>query len=127
MDTRSNIMVIDNNSEELMQLITCLEGKYILTELPEGGDFTGVATAGCVDLILLDDMLAEPNCYDICQDLKSDDQTKNVPIIIMSDLDASELEREINFLGSDDYICKPIKQEELLEKIETLLSFNRVN
>ena len=127
MDERSTILLLDNNSEELMQLVTYMEDVYSLTEVSEGEDLIKVAAESCADLILLDDMMSEPNCYDICQYLKSDDQTQAIPIIIMSDLSPDELESEINFLGSDDYICKPIKQAELLEKIDTLLAFKRIH
>jgi len=127
MDNRSNILVIDNNSEELMQLVTFMEEGYRLTEIAENEDLVEAASEKCADLILLDDMMTEPNCYDICHYLKADKQTQTIPIIIMSDLAPDELESEINFLGSDDYICKPIKRDELIEKIETLLSFSRVH
>lgn len=127
MDNLSNILLIDNDNEELMQLVTYMEGKYTLSEVAEGEDLIQAASEKCADLILLDDMMTEPNCYDICHYLKSDEQTQTIPIIIMSDLEPDELESEIGFIGSDDYICKPIKRDELLKKIETLLSFNRVH
>lgn len=127
MEPQASILILDTDSEELMQLLTFLEESYLLTDIQDGGDFLRQAEQLAPDLILLDDMVAEPNCYDICQSLKASELTERVPIILMSDLTASELDQEINSLGADDYICRPIQRDELREKIATLLSFSAVN
>ena len=124
---RSSVLIIDNNAEELMQLITYMEDKYDLTDVSSGEECIDKAPNICPDVILVDDMIVEPNCYDVCQALKSDPVTGEIPIILMSDLTADELEDEVGYLGSDDYICKPIDKKELLEKIDTLLAFSRAH
>lgn len=127
MQTKSNVLIVDNNSEELMQLIAFMETDYELSELSGTEDYIDQATSLCPDIILVDDMIVEPNCYDICHAFKSDPVTGSIPIILMSDLSASELDEEVGYLGSDDYICKPFAKEMLIEKIETLLSFSRAH
>lgn len=127
MESKSSILIFDSNNEELMQIVSFMESDYELTDVAEGSDCLEKASTIYPDLILLDDMVSEPNCYDICQSLKSDHETHNIPIVLMSDLTPEELEEEIGYLGSDDYICKPIQRAELLEKVDTLLSFNRAN
>ncbi|MEE8056333.1 MAG: response regulator [Pseudomonadales bacterium] len=127
MGNRSSVLIIDNNAEELMQLITFMEGKYKLTDISSGKECIDCALELSPDVILMDDMIIEPNCYDVCQALKADPVTGDIPIILMSDLSANELEDEVVYLGSDDYICKPIVKNELLEKIDTLLSFSQAH
>ena len=125
MGDRFSVLIIDNNAEELMQLITFLEEKYELTDVSGDEECIAHAQDVCPDVILVDDMIVEPNCYDACRALKSDPVTGEIPIILMSDLSEVELEEEVGYLGTDDYICKPIVKTELLKKIATLLSFSQ--
>ncbi len=127
MDAKSSVLIIENNAEELMQLITFMEGKYELADVSSGSECLEQAPSLCPDVILVDDMIVDPNCYDVCRALKAGPMTGDIPIILMSDLSASELEEEMNYLGSDDYICKPIVKNELLEKIDTLLAFSQAH
>ena len=124
---RSNILIVDSNAEELMQLISYMEGEYDLEDVASGEDCLFKASNDCPDLILVDDMILEPNCYELCTALKSDPLTIDVPIILMSDLSASELAGEADSLGTDDFICKPINKDELLEKVATLLAFSNAH
>ena len=122
-----SVLIVDNDAEELMQLFAYMEDKYLLADVSGGEECIDQAPTLCPDLILVDDMIVEPNCYDVCQRLKSDPITEAIPIILMSDLSVEELEEEVEYLGSDDYICKPIVKTELLEKIDTLLAFSGAN
>lgn len=125
MANRPQILIVDNNPEELMQLIAYMEQDYELVETLNGDECLSRMTDLHPDLILVDDMIVEPNCFEVCQKLKSDPGTDEIPIILMSDLGKAELEAEADSLGSDDYICKPLQKAELLDKIGTLLSFSR--
>lgn len=127
MENKYSILIVDANSEELMQLIAFMEDKYDLTDVNNGTACIEQAVTTYPDLILLDDMASEPNCYEVCHTLKSDSDTQNIPIILMSDLNAEELEDEIAYLMSDDYICKPIQRADLLEKVDTLLAFSHTH
>ncbi len=122
-EKRGNILIYDCSSEELMQLVSVMESMYELIDVPDGNECIDNAMEIQPDLILVDDMAIEPNSYDICHLLKANRSTEQIPIILMSDLSSDDLEDEVNFVGSDDYICRPIERDELLEKIDTLLSF----
>lgn len=125
MADRPQILIVDNNPEELMQLIAYMEQDYDLVETLNGDECLNRIAELHPDLILVDDMIVEPNCFDVCQKLKADPSTDEIPIILMSDLTKEELEAEADSLGSDDYICKPLQKAELLDKVSTLLSFSR--
>ncbi len=122
---KERMLIVSSNSEELMQLITILEDRYDIAESPGGEDCIDRATDLSPDMILVDDMIIEPNCYEICQLLKADTASQGVPVVLMSDLQADELEQELNNIDADDYVCKPFVKQHLLEKIETLLAFKR--
>ena len=127
MENRSKLLIVGSNAEELMGLISYLEDHYDLADVdfPPGTEPAERVAAHYPDLILVDDMLAEPNCYELCHILKSDTATQHVPIVLMSDLSVQELEQEIELIHADDFIARPIQKNELLEKVETLMEFHR--
>lgn len=120
---KQTVLIIDNNPEELMPLVCFIEDKFEPLLVPEQADYLCFAKDHCPSLVLVDDMLSDPNCYDTCQCLRQVPAMADVPIILMSDLSVQELSTEIDYLGADDYIQKPIDKQELIEKIDTLLSF----
>ena len=68
------------------------------------------------DLFLLDIMLPDGNGLNLCRDLKSNGETSDVPVVLMSaHADVNHLE------GADDFIPKPFDVEELLKRIEKQL------
>lgn len=125
MEQRSSILVCDANSEEMMQLLSIMEERYKLIDVDNGTACLEKAETTLPDLILLDDMALEPNCYEVCTQLKQDAQTRDIPVVLMSDLPPHDLDEEITIVGADDYICKPFPADELLEKIDTLLMFRQ--
>ena len=68
------------------------------------------------DLILLDVMMPEINGYDVCRNLKFDNQYKNLPIIILTSRD-QELDPRIGAMMGIDYLHKPLDRELFLRKV----------
>ncbi|MEO0097992.1 MAG: response regulator [candidate division WOR-3 bacterium] len=74
------------------------------------------------DLIILDLILPEMDGYQICNFLKRDRRYQNIPIVILSARSQEKDMEEAKKAGADAYFTKPFNYEELLEKIEELLS-----
>ncbi len=74
------------------------------------------------DLVLLDIMMPEMTGYDVCEQLKADPSTSNIPVIFLSALDATEDKVRAFTVGGVDYITKPFQIEEVLARVETHLS-----
>ena len=74
------------------------------------------------DIILLDLMLPRKNGFDVLKDLQASEQTKSIPVIIISNL-GQELDiKEAMDLGAKDYLIKTeVKLSEVIEKIKALL------
>ena len=74
------------------------------------------------DLILLDLILPQKNGFDVLNELKKDESTKHIPIIILTNLEESrDVERAIA-LGATTYLVKTnYKLEEVVEKIKSIL------
>lgn len=71
------------------------------------------------DLILLDIRMPEMDGYEVCRELKSSPDTKEVPVIFLSALEAEEDMVKAFKSGGVDYISKPFMQEEVLVRIKT--------
>ncbi len=74
------------------------------------------------DLVLLDIMMPEMTGYDVCEQLKADPATRNIPVVFLSALDATEDKVRAFTVGGVDYITKPFQIEEVLARVETHLS-----
>ncbi|MFK5969274.1 MAG: hybrid sensor histidine kinase/response regulator [Candidatus Marithrix sp.] len=78
------------------------------------------------DLILLDVMMPEMDGFEACRILKSQDRTKDIPIIFMTAL-ADTVDKIKGFeLGAADYITKPIQHEEVLARVNTHLNIYKL-
>ncbi len=69
------------------------------------------------DLILLDIMMPKMNGYEVCQKLKSDSKTVDIPIIFLSGKDSSDDIKKAYEVGGIDYITKPFLDIELKTKV----------
>jgi EAL domain-containing protein (putative c-di-GMP-specific phosphodiesterase class I) len=79
-----------------------------------------------IDLILLDTVLPDSAGMKICQQLKSNSKTRDVPIIMISgNLNKSERIESL-YLGAEDYLIKPFEPEELFARMDVVLRRHRV-
>ncbi|MBF0119047.1 MAG: response regulator [Desulfobacterales bacterium] len=79
------------------------------------------------DLILMDVMMQDKTGYDVCEELKKDEKTKDIPLIFMTILDDLESKVKGLSVGGVDYITKPFHSEELLLRVETHISLYRLD
>jgi len=69
------------------------------------------------DLVLLDIKLPKLNGIEVCKRLKSDDETKNIPVLMLSAKAQSEEIEEGMKAGADKYLCKPISFPDILKEV----------
>lgn len=74
------------------------------------------------DLILLDIMMPEMDGYEVCKHLKSNPQTKDIPIIFSTAMDEVQDRKRGYELGAVDYITKPFETLEVKTRVKTHLS-----
>lgn len=79
-----------------------------------------------IDLILLDLILPDTEGIKICQQLKSNAQTKDIPIIIISGKQGMSEKIESLYLGAEDYLAKPFEPEELFARMDVALRHHNV-
>ena len=106
------------------QMLT--EKGYKVRSVTKGSTAIRGAKAVPPDLILLDVKMPEINGYEVCQQLKEDDRTKNIPIIFISALGDVFDKVKAFQVGGIDYITKPFQVEEVLARLNTHLTIRNL-
>lgn len=128
MVARANILVVDDKPDNLRLLSNILTSEgYKVRKVLNGRLAIDAAQLDPPDLILLDIMMPEPDGYEVCQALKTNLQTQDIPIIFLSALDTVADKVKAFTLGGVDYITKPFQQEEVLARVKTHLQLRRLN
>ena len=114
-----DILVVDDNLQNLRLLITLLDTRgYLARPVNNGALALRVIQAAPPDLVLLDINMPEMDGYEVCEKLKEDPRTRNIPVIFLSAYqDLSEKLKAFQ-VGGVDYITKPFVAEEVFARIE---------
>ena len=106
-----------------MVRITLSTQGWTILEAENGQKALEMARSEHPDLMLLDvDMGAGPNGFDVCRELKAADDTKGIPIVMLTAHD-SESDRAVGFAaGAAQYLTKPFGPLELIDTIRTILA-----
>lgn len=121
---QSNILVVDDhpaNLSLLMQILT--EQGYKVRVSPNGNLALRSIHLMLPDLILLDINMPDMDGYTLCQHLKSQPQTKDIPVIFISALGETWDKVRGFTLGAVDYITKPFEPVEVLARIQHQLQW----
>jgi len=121
---QANILVVDDNQDNLRLLSKLLSQKgYQVRNAINGNTALIAAKAANPDLILLDIQMPDMDGYQVCQILKKDPETYDIPIIFLTAMNSVIDKVKAFSIGGSDYITKPFHLEEVLIRIENLLKF----
>ena len=122
-----NILVIDDTFENLQFLVDILMNKgYSVRPASNASLAFQSIQLKLPDLILLDIKMPGMDGYEVCERLKADQATRNIPVIFLSALDEVEDKLKAFEVGGVDYITKPFQAKEVLARVETHLSLRRL-
>ena len=120
-DTGSVLVVHDDQRNvRLMESILRSSGYQVL-KADNGEDALQVVENDSPDLLLLDVMMPKMSGFELCQRLKGRYQTRLLPIIMVTALNALEDKVQALEYGADDFLSKPINKVELLAKVRSVL------
>jgi len=120
---KGDILVVDDNPDNLRLLTTLLsERNYQVRSAISGPIALAAAQAATPDLILLDVDMPRMDGYEVCQRLKADSRTQDVPVIFISALGQVMDKVKAFGMGAADYITKPFQFPEVLARIEHQLT-----
>lgn len=115
-----NILVIDDEKHTRLLLKAILEDAgYTVLTAENGNEALSLLEHQHVDLAIVDIMMPQMDGYTFTQTLR--DNQNNMPILIISAKHSPEDKRRGFIVGTDDYMTKPIDEEEMLLRIKALL------
>lgn len=119
-EEKKRILVADDDPSilDVLQIMLAEVGGYHV-ETSTNGKSVLELEDNLPDLILLDLWMSGMDGREICEKLKSDEKTKNVPVIIFSA--NRDIQTIAKTAGADDYIAKPFQMNELLEKVKNCM------
>ncbi len=119
---QGNILIIDDTPEAIQVLSQTLsEQGYNVRGAVKGQMGIKAAQMAPPDLILLDIKMPDLDGYQVCQMLKADPQTQEIPVIFLSGLDDVGDKVKAFQIGGVDYITKPFQVEEVLARVKNQL------
>lgn len=125
---QANILIVDDTSVNLDWLSILLSDFGYKVQLALNGAKALVSIQNNLpDLILLDTLMPGMNGYQIYEQLKSNQQTADIPVIFISALDTTSEQVKSLMKSGVDYITKPFEKAEILARIENQLSIRRLN
>ncbi|MFU8769082.1 MAG: HD domain-containing phosphohydrolase [Desulfotignum sp.] len=128
MTDRPVILVVDDEDRNLrlMEAMLLPAGYHILT-VGDGGQALDVVSKERVDVILLDVMMPKMDGYEVVSRLKSDDETKIIPIVMVTALHATEDRIKAIEAGADDFLTKPVDKTEVRARVASLVKVKAYN
>jgi putative two-component system response regulator len=122
---KSTILVVDDTADNLALMSNLLKDIYKVKVASSGEKALKIAASDSPpDLILLDIMMPGMDGYEVCQQLKRDPKTINIPVIFLTAKAEVEDERKGLELGAVDYITKPISPPIVMARVKNHLALN---
>jgi len=119
---KETVLVVDDTPDNLTLMADLLKDRYRVKVAINGEKAIKIAGGeNPPDLILLDIMMPGLSGYEVCAQLKRDHATRDIPIIFLTAMDATEDETRGLEMGAVDYITKPISPPIVLARVTTHL------
>ncbi len=120
METNSKILIVDDIPKNIQMAMNILKNEgYKMFYAKSGEMALSLVEEHDFDLILLDIMMPDVNGFDVCTKLKSNNRTKNIPVIFLSGKDSSQDIEQAYEYGGIDYVIKPFITIELITKVNS--------
>jgi serine phosphatase RsbU (regulator of sigma subunit) len=120
---KADILIVDDVPANLHLLSEMLTGQGFKIRSAINGHMALMATrAAPPDLILLDINMPGMNGFEVCEHLRADEDTRDIPIIFISALDETADKVKAFTVGGRDYVTKPFQLKEVLARVETHLA-----
>ncbi len=127
MQKQSLILIVDDDTINIDILVEVLQDSHRIGIAKNGLKAIEFVNNNKPDLILLDVMMPELNGFQVCEQLKSSDETKDIAIIFLTALQDTSNIRKGFELGAVDYITKPFNTVEVKARVQTHLSVKKLS
>jgi adenylate cyclase len=125
MTTNPAILVVDDLPENVRLLEAVLGPRgYAVTTATSGREALDRIESGMIDLVLLDIVMPGMDGYEVCRQLRANDATRSLPVVMIT---ASGDQEKVHAIeaGADDFVTKPFLPGELVARVASLVRIKR--
>lgn len=120
----SKVLIVDDNLQNLELLEAYMEEVPGITTLraTSGAEALEVISRDRPDLVLLDVMMPKMSGFEVCKQIRADERTKNIAVILVTALnEIADVERGTE-CGADAFVSKPVNRADLTARVRGLLA-----
>jgi len=122
------ILIVEDDpaTVELMEAQLHGEG-YSVDSVRDGEEALQRVSQARPDLVLLDIMLPKKSGFEVCKEIKSGEETRAIPVIMVTALKDMESRVKGIAAGADDFLSRPMDKSELLARVKSILRISRLH
>jgi signal transduction histidine kinase len=122
----AEILVVEDNSDMRGLLRDILSSEYSVREACNGREGLDAVHEKRPDLILTDVMMPEMSGVELCEAIKGDEETRSIPLVLVTSKAEGDMKAQGLELGADDYVTKPFHPRELLARVRSLVRIHKL-
>ncbi|MCK4838890.1 MAG: sigma-54-dependent Fis family transcriptional regulator [Desulfobulbaceae bacterium] len=124
---KGDILIVDDDLASFRTLSSMLTAEgYEVRGVPDGPMALTVVENNPPELILLDIKMPGMDGFEVCQQIKADEKSSDIPILFLSALDELEDKLKGFSIGAADFMTKPFQAEEVLARVDIHIKFSRL-
>lgn len=120
-EDRPILLVVEDNEDLRAYMANILSPQFRILEAGDGRQGFDLAKSKVPDLIISDLMMPEMDGIELCGQLKTNETTSHIPVILLTAKANRESKLEGLSTGADDYLIKPFNAEELKVRVKNLI------
>jgi len=119
---KKKILIADDETGIRLTVGRILDKDYVVLEATNGEEAVEIAKVQKPDLILMDLIMPKMDGYAACSQIKADEATKGIPVVILTAVGHELNKKFATEMGAEGYITKPFNIQELIDVITPLLA-----
>ncbi len=121
---KADILIVDDEPVNRKIANRMLRDRFTTREAASGAEALELVREKLPDLILLDVHMPDMNGHEVINHLKTDDNTRDIPVVFVTADDDRETEANGLKEGADDFITKPFRQDILIQRLSRILELH---